>query len=393
MGGVELRHLVDRGRCRQPLGDDCGGLVGRGRDAGRAVKAAFAASHPCALGEERRLSRADQPGEVGELARQGRESRGGGAERLGVDGDRPAAADVEARRSSAVPRIRSIVTRVRARAISPRTASATGPSATTSSASCSASAKKARAAGVCQSVAAASRRAMAAASTRRSATRCRWSAARSIAASAAGDGGVGQASSVGISPRSPIEAPRERRAAASGDGSRHGRGWGGGVGCSWAATARRDRMGHMTAGDRPAPFRVVFVCTGNICRSPMAQVVFREFADAAGLGPRVVSTSAGTGDWHVGEPADQRTIEALERRGYDGTQHRARQFTHDDFAHSDLVDRARPQPRAHPARVGAQPVGCRQDRAAAVVRRRPRRRSTCPTRTMPGPECSTRCSV
>ncbi len=69
----------------------------------------------------------------------------------------------------------------------------------------------------------------------------------------------------------------------------------------------------------------------------MAQVVFREFADAAGLGARVVSTSAGTGDWHVGEPADQRTIEALHRRGYDGTTHRARQFTHDDFTHSDLV--------------------------------------------------------
>jgi protein-tyrosine phosphatase len=93
----------------------------------------------------------------------------------------------------------------------------------------------------------------------------------------------------------------------------------------------------VSAGDRPAPFRVVFVCTGNICRSPMAQVVFRECADAAGLGARVVSTSSGTGDWHVGEPADQRTIDALERRGYDGTKHRARQFTLDDFAHSDLV--------------------------------------------------------
>jgi protein-tyrosine phosphatase len=85
------------------------------------------------------------------------------------------------------------------------------------------------------------------------------------------------------------------------------------------------------------PFRVVFVCTGNICRSPMAEVVFRECADAAGLGARVNSSSAGTGDWHVGERADQRTIEALERAGYDGTRHRARQFTHADFARSDLV--------------------------------------------------------
>lgn len=85
------------------------------------------------------------------------------------------------------------------------------------------------------------------------------------------------------------------------------------------------------------PFRVVFVCTGNICRSPMAEVVFREFADAVGLGPRVASTSAGTGDWHVGERADQRTVDALARAGYDGTHHRARQFTHADFARSDLI--------------------------------------------------------
>ena len=85
------------------------------------------------------------------------------------------------------------------------------------------------------------------------------------------------------------------------------------------------------------PFRVVFVCTGNICRSPMAEVVFRESAESVGLGSRVVSTSAGTGDWHVGERADQRTLEALERRGYDGTRHRARQFTQEHFATNDLV--------------------------------------------------------
>ncbi|WP_344072274.1 low molecular weight protein-tyrosine-phosphatase [Microbacterium sediminicola] len=86
-----------------------------------------------------------------------------------------------------------------------------------------------------------------------------------------------------------------------------------------------------------APFRVVFVCTGNICRSPMAEVVFRSLADQAGLGDRVASASAGTGDWHVGERADTRTLEALQRRGYAGDQHRARQFTHRDFVASDLV--------------------------------------------------------
>ena len=85
------------------------------------------------------------------------------------------------------------------------------------------------------------------------------------------------------------------------------------------------------------PFRVVFVCTGNICRSPMAEVVFRRCAEEAGIRDRVVSSSAGTGDWHVGEQADQRTLEALERRGYDGSRHRARQFTHSAFAGNDLV--------------------------------------------------------
>lgn len=85
------------------------------------------------------------------------------------------------------------------------------------------------------------------------------------------------------------------------------------------------------------PFRVVFVCSGNICRSPMAEVVFRAVADAAGLGARILSTSAGTGDWHVGERADHRTLEALARRGFDGSRHRARQFTSDDFPSNDLV--------------------------------------------------------
>jgi protein-tyrosine phosphatase len=69
----------------------------------------------------------------------------------------------------------------------------------------------------------------------------------------------------------------------------------------------------------------------------MAEVVFRSLADSAGLGDRVSSVSAGTGDWHVGERADTRTIEALERRGYDGAAHRARQFTASDFADADLV--------------------------------------------------------
>ncbi|QTV80527.1 low molecular weight protein-tyrosine-phosphatase [Microbacterium sp. NIBRBAC000506063] len=86
-----------------------------------------------------------------------------------------------------------------------------------------------------------------------------------------------------------------------------------------------------------APFRVVFVCTGNICRSPMAEVVFRDLAEHQGLGSEIVSRSAGTGDWHVGERADQRTLDALLRRGYDGSHHRAKQFSAASFAENDLI--------------------------------------------------------
>jgi len=91
----------------------------------------------------------------------------------------------------------------------------------------------------------------------------------------------------------------------------------------------------MTSG--ATPFRVVFVCTGNICRSPMAEVVFRWFAESVGLGERVTSTSAGTGDWHVGERADRRTLAALERHDFDASAHRARQFSYRDFDDNDLV--------------------------------------------------------
>ncbi|CAM00901.1 protein-tyrosine phosphatase [Saccharopolyspora erythraea NRRL 2338] len=59
-----------------------------------------------------------------------------------------------------------------------------------------------------------------------------------------------------------------------------------------------------------------FICTGNICRSPMAALVFREHLRRAGLDDRVTVTSAGTGPWHVGEPADPRTAKVLADHGY-----------------------------------------------------------------------------
>jgi protein-tyrosine phosphatase len=69
----------------------------------------------------------------------------------------------------------------------------------------------------------------------------------------------------------------------------------------------------------------------------MAEVVLRSLAERAGLGDRLVIESAATGDWHVGEQADQRTLEALDRAGYDGSHHRARQFDALDFAALDLI--------------------------------------------------------
>ena len=84
-------------------------------------------------------------------------------------------------------------------------------------------------------------------------------------------------------------------------------------------------------------FRICFVCTGNICRSPMAEVVFRDLVAKAGLSSAISVSSAGTGDWHVGERSDERTLAALAAKGYDGSRHRARQFDPDLFDQLDLV--------------------------------------------------------
>ncbi|MFI9250669.1 low molecular weight protein-tyrosine-phosphatase [Streptomyces sp. NPDC053069] len=83
-------------------------------------------------------------------------------------------------------------------------------------------------------------------------------------------------------------------------------------------------------------YRVCFVCTGNICRSPMAASVFRARVAESGLEDRVEADSAGTGGWHEGEPADPRTVSVLEEHGY-GSDHVARQFQPSWFSRLDLV--------------------------------------------------------
>lgn len=83
-------------------------------------------------------------------------------------------------------------------------------------------------------------------------------------------------------------------------------------------------------------YRVCFVCTGNICRSPMAEWVLRAKLSEAGLAESVAVDSAGTGDWHVGDDADPRTVRVLAEHGYP-SRHTARQFKPSDFAERDLV--------------------------------------------------------
>ena len=93
-----------------------------------------------------------------------------------------------------------------------------------------------------------------------------------------------------------------------------------------------------------AAVHVVFVCTGNICRSPVAESVFRARLAEAGLDGAVTVASAGIGDWHVGEPMDRRAAVTLRERGYD-TQHTARQIDPELLAADLLVAATRDHAR------------------------------------------------
>ncbi len=83
--------------------------------------------------------------------------------------------------------------------------------------------------------------------------------------------------------------------------------------------------------------RVLFVCTGNICRSPTAEGVFRALADAEGLGEAIEADSAGTHGYHVGDAPDTRAQAAAARRGIDLSGQRSRLFGAGDFETFDYV--------------------------------------------------------
>lgn len=83
--------------------------------------------------------------------------------------------------------------------------------------------------------------------------------------------------------------------------------------------------------------KVLFVCMGNICRSPTAEGVFRHLVEQQGLAGKIIIDSAGTHDYHIGDAPDARSQAAAARRGYDLSRLRARQVERDDFRKFDYV--------------------------------------------------------
>lgn len=96
-------------------------------------------------------------------------------------------------------------------------------------------------------------------------------------------------------------------------------------------------LGTVPTPRTPGRYRVAAVCLGNICRSPIADVVLAARFAEAGLADIVEVVSSGTAGYHVGGPMDPRSAQILTAHGYDATRHRARQFTAEWHEECDLV--------------------------------------------------------
>lgn len=83
--------------------------------------------------------------------------------------------------------------------------------------------------------------------------------------------------------------------------------------------------------------KILFVCLGNICRSPMAEGIFRHLIVEKNLAKKFTHDSCGTGGWHSGEPPDLRAQACLKSKGIDISDLRARQFAKEDFENFDLI--------------------------------------------------------
>jgi protein-tyrosine phosphatase len=125
----------------------------------------------------------------------------------------------------------------------------------------------------------------------------------------------------------PANRKSEARRQADLQNDRYGSkaGMGGGAGSGMSASV----LAAMARSMSIQPPAVLFVCLGNICRSPLAEAAFRARADAAGL--IAIADSAGTGGWHVGEPPDLRAQATARRYGIDIAGFRARQVAAGDF--------------------------------------------------------------
>lgn len=84
-------------------------------------------------------------------------------------------------------------------------------------------------------------------------------------------------------------------------------------------------------------YRILFVCLGNICRSPMAEYVFRHHAREAGAEHRIITASSGTSGWHNGENMHNGTFTKLKQQGIDPSGFTSSQVTHSDAAHYDFI--------------------------------------------------------
>lgn len=103
---------------------------------------------------------------------------------------------------------------------------------------------------------------------------------------------------------------------------------------------REDMSVHTRTPRDNQPFslrRILFVCLGNICRSPAAEILMNAAAAERGMSDRLYVDSCGMGAWHVGQKPDARMLAALRRHGYEWGGHRARQFSRADFAEFDLI--------------------------------------------------------